>query len=307
MRRARPLILLAILLVLAGLGATYYFRVQQQARNAPAKPAQLPQGTLLTSHEWTYTHTSNQKTVVKVHANDLREVAGKQYLSGVALDIQNKNGKEYDHVTSAKAEADLNAGVLYSDGDVEITMKVPVGEDPTPGGKLMGIKTSGVRVEIKTGKSSTDRLATFQFDRGEGKAVGADYDPSTRELLMRSQVDLLWRGSNPKSAPMRIEAGQVSYNERDSRVSVPPSGESFERRFQIEPAPYLEVVPGSRAVRCLRALRQVDFAAKHGVVFDSQPQCLHIALNHAARSQFHTAAGHDVTPQTPQNQHFLRG
>ena len=221
MRHARPLLLLAILVVLAGIGATYYVRLKQQAQSAPAKPASLPPGTIGQTHEWTYTHTSNQKTVVKVHADDLREVEGKQYLSGVALDIVNKDGNEYDHVTSAKAEADLSTGVLYSDGEVEITMKVPIDQPPTPSGKLMAIKSSGVRVEIKTGKSSTDRLATFKFDRGEGKAVGADYDPSTRELQMRSQVELIWRGTNPKS-PMKIEAGQVSYDERASKVLLTP-------------------------------------------------------------------------------------
>jgi lipopolysaccharide export system protein LptA len=148
-------------------------------------------------------------------------VEGKQYLSGVAIDILSKDGKQYDHVTSAKAEADLNAGILYSDGEVEIAMKVPLDQPPTAG-RLMLIKSSGVRVEIKTGKASTDRLATFQFDRGEGRAVGADYDPSTRELLMRKEIELIWRGANPKSAPMKIEAGQVSYKERESKVFLSP-------------------------------------------------------------------------------------
>jgi hypothetical protein len=77
MRHARPLLLLAILVVLAGIGATYYGRLKQQAQSAPTKPASLPPGTIGQTHEWTYTHTSNQKTVVKVHADDLREVEGK--------------------------------------------------------------------------------------------------------------------------------------------------------------------------------------------------------------------------------------
>ncbi len=204
--------------------------MKQQARNAPATPAPLPEGTSADAHQWDYTHTSNQKTVVKVQADDLREVAGKEVLSGVALDIVNKDGNEYDHVTSAKAEADLDAGVLYSDGEVEITMKVPAGEIQ-PGGKLMVIKSSGVHVEIKTGKSSTDRAVSFQFDRGEGKAVGANYDPTTRQLVMRSQVDLLWRGTNPKSAPMRIEAGQVNYNERESKVLLTPWSQTDSRHL----------------------------------------------------------------------------
>jgi lipopolysaccharide export system protein LptA len=222
MRHARPLFLVAFLAILWGLGATYYARLQQQARNAPAKPIALPPGALGKAHHWKYTHTSNQKTVVTVEADDLQEVEGKQYLSGVTLDIQNKDGKEYDHVTSAKAEADLDAGWLYSDGEVEITMKVPLDQPPPAPGKLMKIKSSGVHVEIKTGKAYTDRVATFKFDRGEGQAVGANYDPSTGELELRSQVEMIWRGTDPKSIPMKIEAGHVDYNEKESKVVLTP-------------------------------------------------------------------------------------
>jgi len=222
MRHARLLLLVAILAILGGLGSTYYARLKLRASNSPAKPAELPPGTLGQTHSFTYTHTSNQKTVVTVKAEDLREVEGKQYLSGVTLDIQDKDGKEYNHVTSAKAETDLNSGMLYSEGEVEITMKVPLDQPLPPSGKLMAIKSSGVHVEIKTGKASTDRLATFQFDRGEGHAMGANYDPSTGQLEMRSQVELIWRGSNPKSIPMKIEAGQVTYNERESKVLLAP-------------------------------------------------------------------------------------
>ncbi|HEV2689898.1 MAG TPA: LPS export ABC transporter periplasmic protein LptC, partial [Bryobacteraceae bacterium] len=217
MRRvARPLILLAILVVLAGVGTTYYARLKMQAGNAPAKPKPLAPGTIATSHSWTYTHTTSDKTVITVHAEDLQEIEGKQHLSGVELDIFNKAGNKYNHVKSAKAEFDMGQGILYSDGDVEITMGVPA--EGQPGGRLTLIKTSGVRVESKTGKASTDRPATFQFDRGDGKCVGADYNPESRELTMRSQVELLWRSKDPKAPPMKIEAGDLIYKERESKV-----------------------------------------------------------------------------------------
>ena len=38
MRRAGPLLLLAILLILGGLGASYYARLKLQGLSAPAKP-----------------------------------------------------------------------------------------------------------------------------------------------------------------------------------------------------------------------------------------------------------------------------
>ncbi len=220
MRLARPLILLAILLILGGLGATYYARLKLQALSSPAKPKKLAPGTAATFHGWTYTHTSNQQTVITVHADDFQEVEGKQELTGLELDIYHKDGDKYDRVKSAKAEFDMSQGILYSDGDVEITMGVPEGEPPS--GRLLKIKSSGVRVESKTGRASTDRLATFHFDRGDGKAVGAEYDPNTRELLMHSQVELIWRGSDPKTVPMKVETSEVHYNERTAKVLLSP-------------------------------------------------------------------------------------
>ncbi len=262
MRRARPLLLLAILIVLAGVGATYYARLKQRALSAPSKPPPLPPGTIGTSHGWTYTHTSNQKTVITVHADDLREVEGKQYLSGVAIDILNKDGNQYDHVTSAKAEADLNAGTLYSDGEVEITMKVPVDQPPS-GPRLMKIKSSGVHVEIKTGKASTDRLATFQFDRGDGKAMGANYDPSTRQLEMRGQVELIWRGTNPNSRPMKIEAGQASYSEREAKVMLSPWSKLTRDTLTLNAGPALVMLSKDHITR-------VETEHAHGT--DQRPQ-----------------------------------
>jgi lipopolysaccharide export system protein LptA len=221
MRRVfRPLILIAILAVVTGVGATYYARLKQLAGTAVAKPKALPPGTTATSHQYTFTHTTNEKTVITMHADDLQEVDGKQQLSGVVLDIASKEANKYHRVKSAKAEFDMAQGILYSDGEVEITMGV--GPDAPPSGRLMVIKSSGMRVESKTGKASTDRLTTFKFDRGEGKAVGADYDPSTRELGLHSQVELIWRGANGSSAPMKVETSEAHYKERDAKVLLSP-------------------------------------------------------------------------------------
>jgi lipopolysaccharide export system protein LptA len=220
MRYVRPLFLLAILAILAGVGVTYYARLKQQFMSAPTKPKALSPGAAASYHGWTYTHTSNQNTVIKVTAEDLLEVDGKQQLTGVQLDIYHKEGDQYDHVTSAKAEFDMSQGILYSDGEVVITLGVK--PDEPPSGKLMSIKSSGVRVESKTGKASTDRLATFQFDRGDGSAVGADYDPNTRELKMHSQVKLTWRGTDPATVPMNVETGDLYYKEREQKVYLSP-------------------------------------------------------------------------------------
>jgi lipopolysaccharide export system protein LptA len=284
MRKVRPVILLAIFAILAGLGATYFARLKLQAGSALAKPKALAPGTLATSHAWTYRQTTNGKMAITLNAQDLQEVEGKQELTGVELDIYHKEGNEYDHVKCAKAEFDMNQGVLYSDGDVEITMSVPV--DKTPTGRLMVIKSSGVRVESKTGKAHTDRLATFEFDRGEGRGVGADYDPNTRELVMHSQVDLTWRGTDPKTVPMKVAAGEVTYKERDSKVFLSPWSKLTRDTMHLNAGPaVVTLVSGSiKLVETQDAVggdqrpgRNLDYSAKQlRLDFDDNSQIVKI-------------------------------
>jgi lipopolysaccharide export system protein LptA len=220
MRRVAPLILLGFVAILSTVGWTYYVRLKKQVANTPAKPKTLAPGTSATYHGWKYTHTSSEKTVITVQSDDFREQNGKDELTGVTLDIFNKQGDKYDHVKCAKAEFDVGRGILYSEGEVEITMNVPDNEQPT--GRLMVIKSTGVSVESKTGKAYTDRLATFQFDRGGGQALGADYDPNTRELNLHNDVSMTWRGTDPGAIPMKIETAQLNYNERNAKVYLTP-------------------------------------------------------------------------------------
>jgi len=258
----RPLLVLAFFAVVAGVGFTYYTRLKLQAGSAPVKPKALEPGTLATSHGWDHQQTSKGGTVLNIHADDFREVEGKYLLAGVVLEIYNKTGDKYDHVKSAKAEFDISQGVLYSDGDVEITMGVPANEEPT--GRLMSIKTSGVHVESKTGKANTDRLATFQFDRGNGKAVGADYDPQTRELHMHSQVELNWHGRDGKATPMKVEAGELSYKEKDSKVYLAPWSRLTRETLTLDAGPATVSLDASDGT-----IKLVETTAAHGT--DKRP------------------------------------
>jgi lipopolysaccharide export system protein LptA len=220
MRRVAPLILLALVVVVGAVGRIYYLRLKQQAALAPAKLKKLTPGTSSTFRGWTYRHTSSEKTVITLHSDDFQEMDGKDELTGVTLDIFNKDGNTFNHVQCAKAEYDDQRGILYSEGEVEITMKMP--EQGEPSGKLMKIKSTGVSVESKTGKAYTDRLATFQFDRGYGQAMGADYDPNTRILNLHSDVSMTWTGADPGGTPMHIETAQVNYNEREAKIYLTP-------------------------------------------------------------------------------------
>jgi lipopolysaccharide export system protein LptA len=268
MRRFAPLILLGFIAIVSGVGWTYYERLKLQAASAPAKPKKLAPGLTSSFHGWNYRHTSSQKTVIQLHADDMQELDGKYELAGVTLDIYNKDGQKYDHIQSAKAEFDVGSGWLYSDGEVEITLNVPLDGEPTA--RLMGIKSSGVHVESKTGKANTDRLAKFKFDRGDGQATGADYDPTTGELNLHSQVSMTWRGTDPGTIPMHIETDQLNYKEKDGKVFLTPWSKLTRDTLKMDAGPAIvtiqkgniKFVETTQAKGTdLRPARNLDFAA----------------------------------------------
>jgi lipopolysaccharide export system protein LptA len=269
MRRFAPLILLGFVAIVSGVGWTYFERLKLLAASSPAKPKKLAPGLSASAHGWTYSHTSSQKTVIRLHADDFQELDGKYELAGVMLDIYNKDGQKFDHVTSAKAEFDVGTGMLYSDGEVQITLNVPVDGEPT--GKLMAIKSSGVHVESKTGKANTDRLATFKFDRGDGHAMGADYDPTTGELNLHGQASMTWRGTDPDTIPMKIETDQLNYKEKEGKVFLTPWSKLTRDTLMMNAGPAIVTVDHHGNIQFVettqakgtdqRPARNLDFAA----------------------------------------------
>lgn len=222
MRRIGPLVLV-IILVLAGVVANSWLtRVRHQRRSTPVAPRMLPPNISQSAQDWVYRHSDANGTRVEVRAKDFRQIAepDRFELKGMELHLFRAVGNTFDKVNSEKGEFDTHAGVLYSEGAVSIALDVPVGQ--TPNEKSMVIQSSGVHFESKSGKASTDRAATFQFSMGEGKCVGASYDPQTHDLILQSQVELVWRGKEPGAAPMKIEAGNAVYKELESKVYLTP-------------------------------------------------------------------------------------
>jgi lipopolysaccharide export system protein LptA len=268
MRRFAPLILLGFFVIVCAVGWTYYERLKLLEASVPVKPKKLAPGLSATFHGWTYSHTSSQKTVIRLHADDFQELDGKYELAGVTLDIYNKDGQKFDHIQSAKGEYDVATGMLYSDGEVAITLNQPVDGQATP--QLMHVRSSGVHVESKTGKANTDRLATFKFDRGDGHAVGADYDPTTGELNLHGQVAMTWRGTDPDTIPMKIETDQLNYKEKDGKVFLTPWSKLTRDTLTMNAGPaivtiqkgYIKFVETTQAKGTdRRPGRDLDFAA----------------------------------------------
>ena len=223
MRRTRWLFLFAILFIVVAVGATYLKRKGNIEKDAPARPRPLARNFDGSFNKWTYSDQKGTTPHVTITADTMRESAGSTALDdldGVELKLYNKDGTQYDLVKTAKAQCDLAAKTLYADGLVDITMSVPA-EGPQHG-RIVRIQSSGVKFDTQSGKATTDRAVQFEFDQGGGTAVGAEYDPQTRELHMKAQISLDWRGKTPESVPLHIESGEAFYRERDSKVILIP-------------------------------------------------------------------------------------
>ena len=239
MRLSRWLILAAILAIVVFVLQTYIKRQQALARDTPAAPRPLETGINGRASNWVYSQSDGEHPRVTVRAKSFRQVKAPSVmeLEGVELQLFHQQSDQFDLVRSAKAQFDIAAKTLYADGVVDITMARPAAGKPTvapkpgadsekeeenPGGRIVKIRTSGVRFASDTGKASTDRRADFEFEQGNGSAEGVDYDPVSRELHLRSAVELHWMGKGKRSKPMFIEAGEAYYREMESKVILRP-------------------------------------------------------------------------------------
>ncbi len=272
MRRIRWLIPPAIIAILAWVGVTYLERKAQLASAAPPPPPRLGSGIEGIANDWCYSQNSGDIPKVKICAKNFRQIEdpSRMELNGVELNLYHQNGQQFDLVKTASAEFDVNAKTLFSDGKVDITMGVPI--DGPQHGRMLRIHTSGVRFSSETGNAQTDRAAIFEFDQGGGSAVGAEYDPMTRELHLAGQVKLDWRGKNPASPVMHVETGAAVYSERESRVDMGPWSKLIRGTLEMNGGPaivHLENNEISRAeVQGATGVqndpgRKVDFAADY--------------------------------------------
>jgi lipopolysaccharide export system protein LptA len=218
LRSTRLLLLLAIVLILGAVGASYYRQRAALSRQAPPPPKALPLDTASTASSWVYNKYDGQRLVAELRAKNFRQLnePDRLDLEDVEMRLIKPDGKRYDRIRSARAQLDKDHDNLYSDGQVDMTLGVPL--DGPPHGRLLNIHGSGVSFNVKTGRATTERQANFTFDLGDGQAVGAVYDPDLRELIMNSQVELHWRGSGPPVKPMKLEAGELIYREREAVV-----------------------------------------------------------------------------------------
>lgn len=222
MRGTRWLILAAITVILGGVATTYRLQKRALEGEAPPRPTALAPTLNSAAQNWVWVQTDKDRTVCRITAKDVRQVkdANRLELEQVELQIPSRHGDNHDLVHSAHAVFNQSDKRLYSDGDVDITLAVPNVGEPTH--KLVSIHSSGVTFDSGTGKATTDRPTTFTFEHGDGKSFGASYDPNAHELHFNSQAELHWNAPGPNAKPMRIEAGELTYQETAATILLKP-------------------------------------------------------------------------------------
>jgi lipopolysaccharide export system protein LptA len=255
----RWLLLVAIAAILGGIGLKYRLRYEELERQKPNAPAALPAEVNNKSEHWHHRDKDHAtgRILYDIDAEEFRQYTGDSHvdLKNVVLKLYSKDNKTYDLVKSGAASFDPGSRVLYSEGDTEITIGVPIQGQAEK--QLTVIKTSGLSVDSNTGKAETDKPSTFIFDRGDGKSTGASYDPTSHELQMRRDVEIHWHPPKPGVKPALIQASGLSYHETTSEIWLKPWGRVVRENSTVE---------GTDAVIKLenRAIRRLTAIQAHG-------------------------------------------
>ncbi len=242
MRRYSVLLAFAVLLIAAGVGYTYKLHLMKNRRTPIATAPVIQVGQEASaSAGWQY-HKDNPETnkpMVWVDARSFQATHDPSSfeLHGLALKLFDKDAAKYTYVKSDKALFDEGSGRLKSDGPVLIVMNVPSEKEasnPAVASNYVQVHTTGVTYETKSGKATTDQLASFIFPDGNGTAVGAEYDPTTKALHLKSQVALDWVGQGPQEDKMHIETTDLVYKEAEQKIYLTPVATLHRRTTRLQ-------------------------------------------------------------------------
>lgn len=220
MKSLRWVLLLAMIGIAVAVGMVYRKAFKEAKKNRVPTPKSLAADTSGEAFEWEW--SQNAKTHVKIRAKHMVQSSdnSRNQLTGVELQIFQKEDRKYNRITCPEAIFTVADNKLYAPGEAEITLDVPtVSEPPHP---LTSIKAAGINFDSKSGNAVTDKHVTFHFDGGEGTSDGASYDPENHALRLISNVVVNLKGKTPQSLPMKVEAGELNYSEKDAVIHLGP-------------------------------------------------------------------------------------
>jgi len=220
----RWVLLVAIVAMVSGVAITYRASKKALKAQVPEKPKALPSDLNSNALDWYIQETTKGHPGYHLTAKEYSQVkdSSRLDLSGVRLQLFAKEGDAYDLVTSANATYFTNEHRFFSEGEVQITLNIPMQGEPKH--QLTSIQSSGVACNTETNTMDTDHPTSFVFEHGTGHSHGASYDPNSRVLVMKSQAQLDWNPAHPNAKTMKIEAASLIYQETKSEIWLTPWG-----------------------------------------------------------------------------------
>ncbi len=224
MRGARWFLLVAIVAIFGGLLVTY----QQQKRSikaaSPARPQALPEDLNFVGEHSTWSQKRADRPCLSysVESESHRQLkdSSRMDMRKVTLQLYNKDCKSYNLIKTDEASFYANENRFYSEGQVQITLEVPV--DGPSKHELVSIKTAGVTLDTNTGHADTDKWVVFTFENGDGTATGATYDPDAHQIVLKK--DVIVHRHPPDVKPITIESGSLLYREDPGEIQLSPWG-----------------------------------------------------------------------------------
>lgn len=256
--------MLAAMIAIAAAVAGIYHSYSVKARSKrPNPPPAIPLDTKTMAPDFEWGQSANGMPQVQGFAKNMKQSADGSRLQYYDLELRlyQKDGQHYDRVKSAYAQLTTNDHKLYSPGDAEITLDVPVKGDPPH--QLTSITTAAIYFDSISGQAVTERHVAFRFESGEGTADGATYDPSTHSLTFTRNLVMNLRGSGPNSKPMKVEAEQLEWNEKTGVLHLLPWSRLTRDQTLINAGP-------STIVLIDKHISYIDTVNVHGT--DQQPK-----------------------------------
>ena len=221
-RWLRWILLIALGLVVLGVGIVYRARRLEEKAERQPPPARLSADTKANAVDFEWGQSADGKPRLHMFAKSSEQNinTNNTQLKGLELRIYAKDGKTFDRVSSETAEFSTDHSKLYAPGEAVITLNLPVAGEPK---KIpTSIRAAGINFNSQTGQAVTNEPVAFAFEGGEGTCSGAAYDPQTHELKLLKDVSLNLHGKGAKATPMRVEARTLTYSESDSLVRLEP-------------------------------------------------------------------------------------
>ncbi len=214
MRGVGRFLALLFLVLLVATGVVFYYQRLAAEANATPPPSPLPENVAGTADRWQWSHTVEGKPMVEVSARSYRmiQMPSRVELEDVELKIFGGATDTYDLVKSRRADVDTRAKTMVSEGEVEIIMQVPNNGEPLPAHPTV-IRSSKVHFETETGIARTTERTHFQFADGFGEAVGAVYNPQTKEIVLENEAAFTFQKPDGSNASTRVWAARAVYLE----------------------------------------------------------------------------------------------